>query len=60
VDWHHVDADPDRTFHFDADPDPGPDPTPSFTNVGKLGIIFLTLIHSSADFFGFFSFSSTS
>jgi DNA-directed RNA polymerase subunit E'/Rpb7 len=26
VDQHHVDADPDTTFHFGADPDPDPDP----------------------------------
>ncbi len=34
VDWHHVDADPDSTFHFDADPYPDPDPSPS-SNAGK-------------------------
>jgi hypothetical protein len=27
VDPHHVDADPDSTFHPDGDPDPDPDPS---------------------------------
>ncbi len=32
---HHVDADPDQTFHPYADPDPDPDPDPSFKKKGS-------------------------
>ena len=38
MDPHHIDADPDPTFHFDADPDPDPafyfdaDPDPDPTS----------------------------
>jgi hypothetical protein len=48
LDRHHIDADPDLTFHFDADPDLNPDPTPSFTHVGK-SEFFSSFIHSSAN-----------
>jgi hypothetical protein len=54
MDRHRFDADPDPTFQFDSDPDlesdqdrhqnkdnPHADPTPSFTQVRKLGNIFL-------------------
>ncbi len=46
MDQHHVDADPDPTFHFDANPDSYPVPADSLTLAEKS--YFFLLIHSSA------------